>query len=67
MISVTINGEERTFSTPPLIQELLDELEIPSAAVAVELNRTIVPRAEHARRTLEDGDVVEVVTFVGGG
>ena len=67
MISLIVNGEERRFPRPPLIRELLEELDLPLAAVAVELNRTIVPRSEHGERTLADGDVLEVVTFVGGG
>ncbi|WP_233104091.1 sulfur carrier protein ThiS [Haliangium ochraceum] len=35
--------------------------------VAVERNREVVPRAEHASTTLSDGDTLEVVGFVGGG
>jgi sulfur carrier protein len=35
--------------------------------VAVELNREIVPRSEHAMTVLETGDQVELVQFVGGG
>jgi len=33
----------------------------------VEVNREIVPRAQHSRNSLQQGDVVEIVTFVGGG
>ena len=35
--------------------------------IAVELNEEIVPKAKYAETTLADGDVVEVVSFVGGG
>jgi sulfur carrier protein len=35
--------------------------------IAVELNEEIVPKARYAETTLADGDVVEVVSFVGGG
>ena len=35
--------------------------------VAVEINREIVPRAEHATRRVAGGDAVEIVHFVGGG
>jgi thiamine biosynthesis protein ThiS len=37
------------------------------AAVAVEVNRQVVPRREHEQAELADGDTVEVVTLVGGG
>ncbi len=35
--------------------------------VAVERNGDIVPKARYASEILEDGDNVEVVSFVGGG
>lgn len=35
--------------------------------IAVELNGEIVPKAEYANTVLKDGDIVEVVSFVGGG
>lgn len=35
--------------------------------IAVELNEEIVPKAKYAETTLADGDVVEIVSFVGGG
>jgi sulfur carrier protein len=35
--------------------------------VAVERNREIIPRAQHGSATLNDGDLIEVVHFVGGG
>ncbi len=35
--------------------------------IAVELNGEIVPKAEYGNTVLKDGDVVEVVSFVGGG
>jgi sulfur carrier protein len=35
--------------------------------VAVEMNRRIVPRPAWDSTTVEDGAVLEIVTFVGGG
>jgi thiamine biosynthesis protein ThiS len=35
--------------------------------VAVEINRAIVPRAQHAEHLVATGDVIEIVHFVGGG
>ena len=35
--------------------------------IAVEINGQIVPKAAYAETLLKDGDVVEVVSFVGGG
>jgi len=49
------------------IAELLSELELKAAQVAVEVNTELAPRAEHATHRLRDGDQLEVVTLVGGG
>lgn len=35
--------------------------------IAVECNEEIVPRAAYAEKILADGDVLEIVSFVGGG
>lgn len=67
MCSITINGEKKSFQERPLLTEILATLEIPTSAVAVEVNRRIVPRSFHSSHRLEDGDEVEIVTFVGGG
>jgi sulfur carrier protein len=67
VVSIRVNGEEQRFDRDPTIEEVLERIVAPREAVAVEVNRTLVPRAAHARRVLRAGDEVEVVTFVGGG
>jgi thiamine biosynthesis protein ThiS len=64
---VTINGEAHTFPLALTIEELLRSLEIPMAAVAVEVNRTVISKRTHATHRIRHGDEVEIVTFVGGG
>ena len=49
------------------VAELVAHLGLGEGPVAVELNREIVPRAQHASRTIADGDVLEIVHMVGGG
>ena len=49
------------------VRALLDELGIDTERVAVEVNRRILTRSELPCVTIEDGDEVEIVTFVGGG
>ncbi len=64
---LTINGEAREQSGVSTVLELLQALGLTQGPVAVELNREIVPRAEHATRRIQDGDVLEIVHMVGGG
>ena len=66
-ITVRVNGESRTLPTGATIADLLRELALDKGRIAVEHNRRVVPRAEHAAARLNHGDAVEIVTFVGGG
>jgi len=67
MLHVVVNGEERAVAEGTTVAGLLADLGLSRQHVAVEANREIVPRAEHAGRRLADGDRLEIVTFVGGG
>jgi thiazole synthase len=64
--SITLNGEPRRTSAAN-IADLVCELELVPAKVAVERNGEIVPRSTLAEATLADGDTLEIVHFVGGG
>ena len=65
--TIVLNGEPQTIADGQTVAELLQQLGLDSRQVAVERNRDIVPRAEHGRTVLAEGDQLEVVTFVGGG
>jgi thiamine biosynthesis protein ThiS len=52
---------------PATVADLLHGLGLDPRAVVVELNRHIVRRQQVAETRLADGDVVELVHFVGGG
>ena len=64
---IEINGEPRDVAHGTTVATLLQLLGAADGPVAVERNREIVPRAQHAGTELSDGDVLEVVHFVGGG
>lgn len=49
------------------ISAYLAETDYDPARIAIEQNGEIVPRAQYAKTLLSDGDVIEVVSFVGGG
>jgi len=67
MPTITVNAEPRSFPDPLTVAELIRTLGKDPAKLAVEVNRDVVPRAEHPARRLADGDAVEIVTLVGGG
>lgn len=64
--SITLNGE-RFATVASTIGALAKELEIDPAKIAVECNGEIVPRDRIVHAPLGDGDVLEIVHFVGGG
>jgi thiamine biosynthesis protein ThiS len=64
---VQINGEQRTLAAGLTVAKLLQELDIRSDRVAVELNLTILDRGEFDRRRLQEGDRIEIISFIGGG
>ena len=66
-MQLTINGDERSFEAPLSLAGLLEQLGLKLDRVAVEYNRNIVPRPQWSETSLEDGDRLEIVQFVGGG
>lgn len=66
-VRVHVNGELREFAAPLTVADLLVHLGLAGRPVAVERNKALVRKAEHATTALADGDRIEVVTFFGGG
>jgi sulfur carrier protein len=69
-LTLILNGQSRSFETlpqPASLEQLIDELGLKGDRVAVEHNGEIVPRSSWAETTLNGGDRLEVVHFVGGG
>jgi thiamine biosynthesis protein ThiS len=62
-----VNGESREVATGLTLAELVADLNLAVERVAVELNHTVVRRGDWATTTLEEGDRIEIVHFVGGG
>jgi thiamine biosynthesis protein ThiS len=66
-VQVIVNDEPRALPGGATVAELIEQLGLGPRRVAVEVNRTLVPRAEYAATRLAEGDAVEVIHFVGGG
>lgn len=70
MKSLRINGQVRQFGPqemPATLAALLGKLGIEPSAVIAEVDGTIVRPDEFARTALHDGQVIELVKFMGGG
>jgi thiamine biosynthesis protein ThiS len=66
-LNLVVNGEPRRIHGPATVADLLDQLGLDPHMVVVELNREIVRRPRVKEVTLQEGDSVELVHFVGGG
>jgi sulfur carrier protein len=66
-LQIQVNGEPRATLQGSTIADLLRELNIRPDRVAVEVNLNILDRQEFDRRNLQEGDRVEIISFIGGG
>ena len=66
-MQITVNGAATEVPPNLTIHELVLHLGFVEGPVAVEVNRAVVPRAQHANHQVAPGDQVEIVHFVGGG
>lgn len=67
-MTLTVNGRAHVLPEGATVADLLTELQLDPRMIVVEHNRDILREREHfGARTLMDGDVLELVHFVGGG
>jgi thiamine biosynthesis protein ThiS len=66
-MTLTINGEDREFSSIRTLSDLVTHLGMKADRVAIELNRELIPRDRWNATQLSESDKLEIVHFVGGG
>ena len=66
MITIQVNGDARELPPGTTLRQLVEQFNLKPEKVAIELNRRLV-KADKYDAILNDGDQVEIVTFVGGG
>ncbi|MFM8465618.1 MAG: sulfur carrier protein ThiS [Burkholderiaceae bacterium] len=67
MIAIELNGKARDIGPDDCIQDLIDALSLTNQALAVAVNRQVVPRAQWREHRFAAGDKVDVVRAIGGG
>jgi sulfur carrier protein len=65
-MQITVNGDSRDIPDGETVRALIARYNLTVEKVAIELNRRLL-RSEKYDTALQDGDQVEIVTFVGGG
>ena len=66
-LGIRVNGEQRRVAAGGTIADMLRDIGLDPARVAVERNLEIVPRSTFGEAQVDDGDAFEIVHFVGGG
>ena len=66
-IQIQVNGEAKDFAAGANVRQLLEQLGLNPARVAVEYNLQILPKAKWDETRVAAGDRFEIVQFVGGG
>ena len=66
-LSVTVNGTATSVERGTTVTALLNQMGTLAGRVAVEINLAVIERDAFGRTSLQEGDRVEIVSFVGGG
>ena len=66
-MNATVNGESIELPEGLTVATLLRHLGVRAERVAVKRNGQVVKKVRHAEEQVSAGDVLEIVTFVGGG
>jgi sulfur carrier protein len=66
-IAIELNGEAREMDDGACVQDLIDTLSLTHQALAIAVNREVVPRAQWREVRFAGGDRVDIVKAIGGG
>ncbi|MDG1872642.1 MAG: sulfur carrier protein ThiS [Mariniblastus sp.] len=66
-MEIIVNGDPHQIPQGTSIADLLMQFKLNPCALAIEVNQELKPRNVHRATFLSDGDVLEIVTLVGGG
>lgn len=67
MLEIELNGAARQVKDGQNVADLIEGLSLSGKAVAVAINREIVPRGAWAERQLQAADRIDIVRAIGGG
>lgn len=64
---ITLNGNIVSDQEGITLEELIRRQNFVKSRIAIEINGRIISKREYETTQVRDGDVIEVVSFVGGG
>lgn len=66
-MQIILNGDQLELKDGSNLSQLINKLHLTGKRLAIEVNREIIPKSEHDKHTLKEGDQVEIVHAIGGG
>ena len=66
-LQVEVNGQSMSLSLGSTVDDLVGQLQLDRAGVAVAVNHMVIPQSQRHTTVLKSKDCVEVIHAVGGG
>ncbi|MFT5170175.1 MAG: sulfur carrier protein [Lysobacterales bacterium] len=66
-MTITLNGKTKEFDNKLTVTELINKVSSTNKRVIAEINGAIIKQNQWDNTMINDGDAIELVTFVGGG
>lgn len=66
-MKIFVNGLEQDLPAGANVVDLLKQLDIAPERIAIEINLTVIDRRAYHDRIFQEGDQVEIISFIGGG
>jgi thiamine biosynthesis protein ThiS len=66
-MNILLNNKPEKLFDGSTVKKLLENKNIKNKYYAVEINRKIIPKSDHERYVIKDGDRIEIITAIGGG
>tara|TARA_A100001011_G_scaffold369919_1_gene425706 strand:- start:158 stop:403 length:246 start_codon:yes stop_codon:yes gene_type:complete len=67
MAKIQLNGKKISILTNISVRDLVKKYKLKEKKIAIELNGTILPKQNYAKKILKNNDKIEIVQFIGGG
>tara|TARA_B100001121_G_C18535021_1_gene547900 strand:- start:599 stop:799 length:201 start_codon:yes stop_codon:yes gene_type:complete len=66
-MNIILNNTKEEIQDGITVQQLLHYKKINNKYMAVEINRNVIPKSDHQKYVIQDGDKIEIITAIGGG
>ena len=66
-ITIYINGKKKLVNFDCSLLDILEEFNIKSSFIAIEVNKEVVPKSKYSTKKILKDDNIEILQMIGGG